>query len=179
MADTDVLPSRGVPRMALVDLNRQHVATRRGSSTIAQLAAKGIQSICAVDATGVSVGGPNVAQLASAGIRSFCPVDENGVAQDSSDRDQASNPHQHPPRMVLLGNTGIALTGISSLTCRRWRGAGSGYFAQVDESGNAPPPWGRWSCSSNASHPGQRHGRDQCRGAVAGRRILLPWQPLP
>ena len=130
MADTDVLPSRGVPRMALVDSTG--VATN-GSSTIAQLAAKGIQSICAVDATGVSVGGPNVAQLASAGIRSFCPVDENGVAQDSSTAIQLQTRGIRP--MVLLGNTGIALTGSSDMPTLARKGLG--YFCPVDESGNA------------------------------------------
>ena len=77
MADTDLLPQRGLPVLALVD--SAGIASN-GTKTIAQFAASGIRCVCAVDGTGVSVGGKTVAQLASGGIRAFCPVDELGIA---------------------------------------------------------------------------------------------------
>ena len=130
MADIDLLPTRGVPFAALVDSTG--VATN-GSSTVAQLAAKGMRAICAVDATGVSVGGANVAQLASAGIRAFCPVDENGVAQDSSTADMLRTRGIRP--MVLLNATGIALTGSSTMLALAGRGLQC--VCPLDETGNA------------------------------------------
>jgi hypothetical protein len=130
MADIDVLPPRGVPALALVDSTG---IASNGSSTVAQLAAKGIRSICAVDATGVSVGGASVAQLASAGIRAFCPVDENGVSQAGPVADALRRAGIRP--MVLLDNTGTALNGSAKVLTLAQRGLS--YFCPVDESGNA------------------------------------------
>src|SRR4029077_19961619 len=130
MADIDVLPARGVPVLALVDSTG---IASNGSQTVAQLAARGIRSVCAVDATGVSVGGANVAQLASAGIRAFCPVDENGVSQAGPTADDLRRAGIRP--MVLLNNTGIALTGSATMLTLAQRGLSC--FCPVDESGNA------------------------------------------
>ena len=137
MADIDLLPTRGVPFAALVDSTG--VATN-GSSTVAQLAAKGMRAICAVDATGVSVGGANVAQLASAGIRAFCPVDENGVAQDSSTADMLRTMRGIRP-MVLLNATGIALTGSSTMLAR-WQAADCSVSVRWTRPAT-PPQWGQ------------------------------------
>ena len=53
-----------------------------GSSTVAQLASKGMRAACAVDGTGTAItGGANLVQIAASGIRAFCAVDQGyGVA---------------------------------------------------------------------------------------------------
>jgi len=130
MADIDLLPPRGVPVLALVD--GTGIATN-GSQTVAQLAQRGMRSVCAVDATGVSVSGATVAQLAQRGIRAFCPVDETGVAADASTALMLRQRGIRP--MVLLGATGIALTGSATMLTLAQRGLG--YFCPVDEAGNA------------------------------------------
>ena len=87
MADTDLLPSRGVTFEALVDSTGVAI---NGSSTVAQLAsgkASGRRAPSTAPARRLRAAGL-LAQLAAAGIRAFCAVDENGVAQDSSTADQ-------------------------------------------------------------------------------------------
>ena len=131
MADTDLLPSRGVTFEALVDSTGIAI---NGSSTVAQLAAKGMRAACAVDGTGTAItGGGSLAQIAAAGIRAFCAVDENGVAQDSSTALQLRSRGIRP--RVLLDATGIALNGSSNQALLASRGLTS--FCPVDESGNA------------------------------------------
>jgi hypothetical protein len=131
MADTDLLPARGVPALALVDSTG---IASNGSQTVAQLAARGIRSVCAVDANGISLSGASVAQLASAGIRAFCPVDENGLAQDAVSTADILRRRGIRP-MVLLNNTGVALTGSANVATLAQRGLQA--FCPVDEAGNA------------------------------------------
>ena len=131
MADTDLLPSRGVTFEALVDSTGIAI---NGSSTVAQLASRGMRAACAVDGTGTAItGGGSLAQLAAAGIRAFCAVDENGVAQDSSTALQLRTRGIRP--RVLLDANGIALNGSSNQALLASRGLPS--FCPVDESGNA------------------------------------------
>ena len=131
MADTDLLPSRGVTFEALVDSTGIAI---NGSSTVAQLASKGMRAACAVDGTGTAItGGANLVQLAAAGIRAFCAVDQNGVAQDASTADQLRARGIRP--RVLLDATGVALNGSAGQAVLASRGLQS--FCPVDESGNA------------------------------------------
>ena len=130
MADIDLLPPRGIPRLALVD--GLGIATN-GSQTVAQLAARGMRSVCAVDSTGVSVSGATMLQLAQRGIQAFCPVDELGVAQSGATADALRRAGIRP--MVLLGATGVALTGSATMLTLAQRGLP--YFCPVDEAGNA------------------------------------------
>ena len=131
MADTDLLPSRGVTFEALVDSTGIAI---NGSSTVAQLASRGMRAACAVDGTGTAItGGGSLAQIAAAGIRAFCAVDENGVAQDSSTALQLRTRGIRP--RVLLDANGIALNGSSNQALLASRGLQS--FCPVDESGNA------------------------------------------
>ena len=131
MADIDLLPTRGVPFAALVDANG--IATN-GSSTVAQLAAKGMRAICAVDGSGnATTGSGTMLQLAQRGIKAFCPVDENGVALDASTADAIRKRGIRP--MVLLGNNGVALTGSATMLTLAQRGLD--YFCPLDEGGNA------------------------------------------
>jgi hypothetical protein len=132
MADIDILlPTRGVPRLALVD--GTGIASN-GSQTVAQLAARGIQSVCAVDAIGVAVSGATLLQLAQRGIRAFCPVDENGLAQDAVSTADVLRRRGIRP-MVLLNNNGVALTGSANVATLAQRGLQS--FCPLDEAGNA------------------------------------------
>ena len=131
MADTDLLPSRGVTFEALVDSTGVAI---NGSSTVAQLAAKGMRAACAVDGTGTAItGGGSLAQIAAAGIRPFCAVDQNGVAQDASTADQLRARGIRP--RVLLDATGVALNGSAGQAVLASRGLQS--FCPVDEGGNA------------------------------------------
>ena len=131
MADTDLLPSRGVPFRALVDSTGIAI---NGSSTVLQLAAKGMHAVCAVDGTGTAItGGGSLAQISAAGIRPFCAVDQNGVAQDASTADQLRA--RGIPPVVLLDATGVALNGSANIQALQQRGFN--YFCPVDESGNA------------------------------------------
>jgi len=130
MADIDLLPPRGAPRLALVD--GMGIATN-GSQTVLQLAQRGMQAVCAVDGSGVSADGATVAVLAQRGIRAFCPVDELGVAQSGATADALRRAGIRP--MVLLGANGLALTGSATMLTLAQRGLS--YFCPVDEAGNA------------------------------------------
>ena len=131
MADTDLLPSRGVPYRALVDSTGVAI---NGSSTVLQLAAKGMRAACAVDGTGTAItGGANLAQLAAAGIRAFCAVDQNGVASDLSTADQLRS--RGIPPVVLLDANGIAKGGTANMLTLAQ--CGLNYFCSVDETGTA------------------------------------------
>ena len=111
MADTDLLPSRGITFEALVDSTGVAI---NGTSTVAQLAAKGMRAACAVDGTGTAItGGGSLAQIAAAGIRAFCAVDQNGVAQDASTADQLC---------------AAAASGQGCCWTAHWRGAGRWLF---------------------------------------------------
>jgi hypothetical protein len=130
MADIDLLPPRGVPVLALVD--GTGIASN-GSQTVAQLAQRGMRSVCAVDATGVSVSGATMLQLAQRGIQAFCPVDELGVAQSGATAAALQRAGIRP--MVLLGANGLALTGSATMLTLAQRGLSC--FCPVDEAGNA------------------------------------------
>ena len=134
MADVDLLPSRGVPYLALVDANGIAIG---GTSTIALLASKGMKAICQVDPTGLasSDGTSTIALLASRGIRAFAAVDETGLSTDdgTSRADVIRSRGIRP--MVPLDVNGIAQTGSSNIPTLAQRGLG--YFCPVDETGTA------------------------------------------
>jgi hypothetical protein len=128
MADIDVLPQRGVHPLALVGANGVAIG---GTSTVAQLAAKGMQAICQVDATGIasSDGTSTVAQLASRGIRTFAAVDELGVSTDDavSKADVIRMRGIRP--MVAVDANGVSQTGSATIPYLSWRSAGLGISA--------------------------------------------------
>ena len=134
MADTDLLRPRGVPYAAVVDATG---VASGGTSTAAQLAAKGIRAICQVDATGLasSDGVSTVAVLASRGLRAFAAVDENGISTDDavSTADVIRRRGIRP--MVPVNANGIAATGSATMLTLAQRGLS--YFCPVDESGTA------------------------------------------
>lgn len=134
MADTDLLRPRGVPYAAVVDATG---TASGGTSSVAQLAAKGIRAICQVDATGLasSDGVSTVAVLASRGLLAFAAVDENGVSTDDavSTADVIRRRGIRP--MVPVNANGIAATGSATMLTLAQRGLD--YFCPVDESGAA------------------------------------------
>ena len=134
MADIDLLPPRGVPRMALIGANGIAIG---GTSTVAQLAAKGMQSICQVGPNGIasSDGASTVAQLAAMGIRTFAAVDENGVSSDDSVTTAATLQMRGLRPMVTLNASGVSATGTANILTLAQRGLG--YFCPLDETGTA------------------------------------------
>jgi hypothetical protein len=75
MADSDLMPARGVPYRVTVDANGIAVG---GTANVLQLAQKGMRPVCLVDANGLS-GAVTIDQLRGRGIRAACLVDENGL----------------------------------------------------------------------------------------------------
>ena len=130
MADVDILPSRGIRAAALVDGNGIAI---NGTSTIAQLASRGMRSICEVTPLGVAANGATLLQLAQRGIRNFCPVSELGVATDASTADTLQRRGIKP--MVPVSALGVALTGSATTPTLAQRGLD--YFCPLNESGGA------------------------------------------
>ena len=134
MADVDLLPSRGVPYLALVDANGIAIG---GTSTIALLASKGMKAICQVDPTGIasSDGTSTVALLASKGIRAFAAVDENGVSVDDAVTKADIIRMRGIRPMVAVDANGLSQTGPATIPVIAQRGLS--YFCPVDETGTA------------------------------------------
>ena len=134
MADTDLLPSRGVPYRALVDANGIAIG---GTSTTALLASKGMKAICQVDPTGVALsdGATSVALLASRGIRAFAAVDENGVSVDDATTKADVIRSRGIRPMVAVDANGLSQTGPATIPVIAQRGLS--YFCPVDETGTA------------------------------------------
>jgi len=130
MADIDILPKRGIPTKALVD--GLGIASN-GSATLAQLAARGMRGICAVDSTGNAITGGTLAQLAARGIEVFCSVDETGISLDATTADTLRKRGIQP--MVLVDANGIAQNGSANMETLRKRSLG--YFCPLDETGTA------------------------------------------
>jgi len=130
MADVDILPSRGIRAAALVDGNGIAI---NGTSTIAQMASRGMRSICEVTPLGVAANGATLLQLASRGIRNFCPVSELGVATDASTAATLRQRGIQP--MVPVSALGVALTGSATTPTLAQRGLD--YFCPLNESGGA------------------------------------------
>ena len=133
MADIDLLRPRGVPFAALVDATG--VATG-GTSTVAQLAGKGMRAIAAVDPTGLALDGTSkVADLAARGIRAFAPIDELGVSTDDAVSTADAIRKRGIRPMVAVDANGVSQTGSATIPVLAQRGLG--YFCPLDESGNA------------------------------------------
>ena len=125
--DIDSLPSCGIPFKVRVDVSGIAV---NGTSTVAQLALKGMRAVCIVDPTGVN-GSTTVAQLAAAGIRAACLVDENGnsVASPVTAADALRKAGIQPLAQLTINGVCGAST-IPQLAAR-----GLHYAALVDENG--------------------------------------------
>ena len=134
MADVDLLPPRGVPYFALVDANGIAIG---GTSTTAQLAAKGMRAICQVDPTGLALSDvtSTAALLASRGIRAFAAVDENGVSVDDAVTTADVIRSRGIRPMVAVDANGLSQTGPATIPVIAQRGLS--YFCPVDETGTA------------------------------------------
>jgi hypothetical protein len=129
MADTDLMPARGVPFKARVDGNGVALG---GTTTALQLQQRGWRPVCTVDSTGTAVGGATVAQLASAGIRAVCLVDEFG---NSAAPIQSADTLRKAGIRPLVQLTALGLSGTTTML--QLAGRGLEYAALVDETGTA------------------------------------------
>jgi hypothetical protein len=127
VSDFDDLPERGIPFFAVVDASGVAV---RGSLTVAQLRARGMEVICEVDSSG-SASGTSIATLRNRGINFFCPVDETGVAADATTSATLRNRGIWPA--CLVSATGVAQDGTKTIAELAARGIA--FFCPLDESG--------------------------------------------
>ncbi len=105
---------------------------------MAELRRRGMEPICAVDATG-SASGTSKQTLEQRGIAYFCPVDEAGVAADATTSATLRQRGIQP--MCRVSNVGIAQSGSLNITQLAQRGIA--FFCPLNESGNeisAAPP---------------------------------------
>lgn len=129
MADIDEMHARGVPFRCLVD--GQGVALN-GTSTMAELSAKGMMPACEVDANGVADDGSTLLQLRARGIPFFCEVSELGVdpISGATNRTLANRGIRGD---CMLTENGIAQGGTATMVELSTRGID--YFCPVDEAG--------------------------------------------
>lgn len=131
MADKDTLPSKGIPFFAIVDSSGVAVG---GTATKEQLGQRGMQSLCQVDALGVTTDTVSMLALAGRGIRPFCVVNETGVDPTTS-ATIAQLAARGIRGLCPVDSSGIAQGGTATIPELARKGIG--YFCPLDESGNA------------------------------------------
>lgn len=134
MSDKDDIRPRGIPGYAVV--TAAGVASG-GSATINELRAKGMSTICAVDATG-DASGTSIATLRTRGIRYFCPVTQAGLAADSTTKEVLRT--RGIPFFCLVTPLGVAQVGGDTIAQLRARGIP--FFCPLDQNGAEIPDGG-------------------------------------